>query len=120
MCVCVCVCVCVYVSVCVCLSEPTTFLHSLIIHICTAGQCFDSTTSSPTPGLEYVLGTASQPEKFDTIVMANLGYFQLKAAPGAWVLKLREGRSSEIYSVVRFVRNSGCCPVMSYCIVILL
>ena len=67
------------------------------------GQCFDATTDSPTPGLEYVLGTASQPERFDTIVMANLGYFQLKAAPGAWMLRLREGRSSEIYTIARFV-----------------
>jgi len=31
--------------------------------------------------------------------MANLGYFQLKANPGAWVLNLREGRSSDIYSI---------------------
>ena len=40
---------------------------------------------------------------FDTIVMANLGYFQLKAAPGAWMLRLREGRSSEIYTIARYV-----------------
>lgn len=33
----------------------------------------------------------------DTIVMANLGYFQLKANPGEWVLRLRQGRSAEIY-----------------------
>lgn len=65
------------------------------------GQCFDAHTDRPTPGLEYVLGTDSQPERFDTIVMANLGYFQLKASPGAWTLRLREGRSAEIYSIVR-------------------
>lgn len=35
----------------------------------------------------------------DTIVMANLGYFQLKANPGEWLLKLRQGRSSEIYDI---------------------
>ena len=33
----------------------------------------------------------------DTIVMANQGYFQLKANPGEWVLRLRQGRSAEIY-----------------------
>jgi UDP-glucose:glycoprotein glucosyltransferase len=33
------------------------------------------------------------------IVMANLGYFQLKANPGAWILKLRHGKSSEIYDI---------------------
>ena len=32
--------------------------------------------------------------------MANLGYFQLKSNPGAMLLRLREGRSSEIYNVV--------------------
>jgi UDP-glucose:glycoprotein glucosyltransferase len=31
--------------------------------------------------------------------MANLGYFQLKANPGAWTLKLRHGKSQEIYDV---------------------
>ena len=82
------------------------FLWIIVPHASThahTGQCFDATTDSPTPGLEYVLGTASQPERFDTIVMANLGYFQLKAAPGAWMLRLREGRSSEIYTIARFV-----------------
>lgn len=37
----------------------------------------------------------------DTIVMANLGYFQLKANPGAMILRLREGRSSDIYNIAR-------------------
>jgi UDP-glucose:glycoprotein glucosyltransferase len=36
----------------------------------------------------------------DTIVMANLGYLQLKANPGSWILRLREGRSTEIYDIV--------------------
>lgn len=35
----------------------------------------------------------------DTIVMANLGYFQLKAYPGEWLLRLRQGRSAEIYDI---------------------
>lgn len=28
------------------------------------------------------------------------GYFQLKANPGAWILRLREGRSEDIYQVL--------------------
>ncbi len=32
--------------------------------------------------------------------MANLGYFQLKSSPGMWYLRLREGRSKEIYEIV--------------------
>ena len=35
----------------------------------------------------------------DTIVMANLGYFQLKANPGVWYLNLREGKSRDIYQI---------------------
>ncbi|KAJ9575220.1 hypothetical protein L9F63_025831, partial [Diploptera punctata] len=32
--------------------------------------------------------------------MANLGYFQLKANPGAWLLRLRQGRSADIFDIV--------------------
>lgn len=28
------------------------------------------------------------------------GYFQLKASPGAWTLRLRKGRSEDIYQIV--------------------
>ena len=28
------------------------------------------------------------------------GYFQLKANPGAWVLRLRQGRSEDIYQIL--------------------
>lgn len=33
----------------------------------------------------------------DTIVMANLGYWQMKVFPGVWYLQLAPGRSSELY-----------------------
>ena len=36
------------------------------------GQCFDVHTGHPIPGLEYVLGTDTNPQLYDTIVMANL------------------------------------------------
>ncbi|RZC41026.1 UDP-glucose:glycoprotein glucosyltransferase, partial [Asbolus verrucosus] len=64
------------------------------------GHCFEATTGSPPRGLQITLGTESEPVKVDTIVMANLGYFQLKANPGAWILRLRQGRSAEIYDIV--------------------
>jgi UDP-glucose:glycoprotein glucosyltransferase len=35
----------------------------------------------------------------DTSVMFSAGYFQLRAAPGVWSLRLAPGRSSELYSV---------------------
>uniref|UniRef100_A0A670ICN1 UDP-glucose ceramide glucosyltransferase-like 1 n=1 Tax=Podarcis muralis TaxID=64176 RepID=A0A670ICN1_PODMU len=65
------------------------------------GHCFDVATRQPTHGLQFTLGTRKNPVKVDTIVMANLGYFQLKANPGAWILRLREGRSEEIYQIYR-------------------
>ncbi|XP_014669413.1 PREDICTED: UDP-glucose:glycoprotein glucosyltransferase 1-like [Priapulus caudatus] len=63
------------------------------------GHCYDKTTSQPPRGLQFTLGTKANPVLFDTIVMANLGYFQLKAKPGAWMLRLRDGRSSDIYTI---------------------
>uniref|UniRef100_A0A8C9T0D2 UDP-glucose ceramide glucosyltransferase-like 1 n=1 Tax=Scleropages formosus TaxID=113540 RepID=A0A8C9T0D2_SCLFO len=63
------------------------------------GHCFDVTTGQPPRGLQFTLGTASDPLIVDTIVMANLGYFQLKANPGSWILKLRKGRSDDIYKI---------------------
>lgn len=65
------------------------------------GHCFEQNTGSPPRGLQITLGTESRPVIVDTIVMANLGYFQLKANPGAWILRLRQGRSADIYDIVR-------------------
>ena len=50
-------------------------------------------------GVQLVLGTPQQPALVDTIVMSNLGYFQLKAAPGAFDLQLAPGRSRSLYLV---------------------
>lgn len=75
--------------------------------MCRVGQCFDVRSEQPTPGLEFVLGSDAYPDLFDTIVMANLGYFQLKAGPGAWLLRLREGRSRDIYFIQRYITYEG-------------
>ncbi|XP_029460576.1 UDP-glucose:glycoprotein glucosyltransferase 2 isoform X2 [Rhinatrema bivittatum] len=63
------------------------------------GHCFDVNTGQPPRGLQFTLGTKNEPVVVDTIVMANLGYFQLKANPGAWTLRLRKGRSEDIYHI---------------------
>ena len=63
------------------------------------GHCFEASIGNPPRGLQITLGTEKHPVMVDTIVMANLGYFQLKANPGEWILKLRQGRSSEIYDI---------------------
>lgn len=64
------------------------------------GHAFDVTTNSPPSGLQLLLGANNYPAMVDTIVMANLGYFQLKANPGVWTLQLREGKSKEIYDIL--------------------
>uniref|UniRef100_A0A915PNT4 UDP-glucose:glycoprotein glucosyltransferase n=1 Tax=Setaria digitata TaxID=48799 RepID=A0A915PNT4_9BILA len=65
-------------------------------HILLEGHCFDDITRSPPRGLQFTLGTLTNPNRYDTIVMANL----LKANPGAWILNLRDGKSKNIYSIV--------------------
>ena len=67
------------------------------------GQLYDASSNQPVPGLELVLGPPSQPNLYDTVVMANLGYFQLKASPGAWQLQIREGRSRDIYTIAGYM-----------------
>ncbi|KAF5269322.1 hypothetical protein FQR65_LT02624 [Abscondita terminalis] len=66
------------------------------------GHCFEMNSGSPPRGLQITLGTKKQPIAVDTIVMSNLGYFQLKANPGAWILKLRQGRSADLYDIVGY------------------
>lgn len=62
---------------------------------------------SPAAGLQLELGAEMNGPKFDTIVMANLGYFQLKATPGAWQLQIREGRSSKIFKFAEVVGSEA-------------
>ncbi|XP_068428233.1 UDP-glucose:glycoprotein glucosyltransferase 2 isoform X1 [Clinocottus analis] len=69
-------------------------------HLLLEGHCFDLSTGQPPRGLQFTLGMSRDPLMYDTIVMANLGYFQLKANPGAWNLKLRKGRSEDIYQIL--------------------
>lgn len=47
-------------------------------------------------GVQLHLGSAQQPHLQDTLVMSNLGYFQLKAAPGAWNLQLAPGKQDPL------------------------
>ena len=50
-------------------------------------------------GVQLHLGSRKQPRLQDTLVMSNLGYFQLKSAPGAWTLQLAPGRSKDLYRI---------------------
>ncbi|XP_065333723.1 UDP-glucose:glycoprotein glucosyltransferase isoform X1 [Cloeon dipterum] len=71
-------------------------LSSLLLE----GHCSEAMSGAPPRGLQVTLGTRHNPVLVDTIVMANLGYFQLKANPGSWLLRLRQGRSAEIFDIV--------------------
>ncbi|KAL9229315.1 hypothetical protein vseg_004797 [Gypsophila vaccaria] len=60
------------------------------------GHCFEKGHDAPR-GLQMILGTKNTPHLVDTLVMANLGYWQMKVSPGIWYLQLAPGRSSELY-----------------------
>ncbi|XP_019425825.1 PREDICTED: UDP-glucose:glycoprotein glucosyltransferase-like [Lupinus angustifolius] len=60
------------------------------------GHCSEK-DHDPPRGLQLILGTRSTPHLVDTLVMANLGYWQMKVSPGVWFLQLAPGRSSELY-----------------------
>lgn len=51
----------------------------------------------PPKGAQLVLATEKDPLLDDTIIMANLGYFQFKANPGFYNIQLKEGRSADIF-----------------------
>ncbi|CAH0722695.1 unnamed protein product, partial [Brenthis ino] len=84
------------------LADVDSVVHSEfeLEYLLLEGHAWDTSLGTPPRGLQLVLGTRGRPETMDTIVMANLGYFQLKANPGAWILRLRPGRSDEIYEIV--------------------
>lgn len=44
-----------------------------------------------------ILGSKQIPHYVDTLVMANLGYWQMKVSPGVWYLQLAPGRSADLY-----------------------
>ncbi|XP_001377394.4 UDP-glucose:glycoprotein glucosyltransferase 2 isoform X2 [Monodelphis domestica] len=79
--------------------EGTVTAEYELEYLLLEGQCFDETTGQPPRGLQFTLGMKKNPVMVDTIVMANLGYFQLKANPGAWILRLRQGKSENIYQL---------------------
>ncbi|BES97993.1 udp-glucose glycoprotein [Nesidiocoris tenuis] len=94
--------------------------HFELEYLILEGHCFDATLGSPPRGLQITLGTETNPNEFDTIVMANLGYFQLKANPGEWTLRLRHGRSAALYDITGYSHLSNDYSVNSSEIKILL
>lgn len=60
------------------------------------GHCSEK-DHEPPRGLQLILGTKQMPHLVDTLVMANLGYWQMKVSPGVWYLQLAPGRSADLY-----------------------
>ncbi|KAJ5103763.1 hypothetical protein N7532_004292 [Penicillium argentinense] len=68
-------------------------------HILIEGHSRDLTTKSPPRGVQLILGTEENHHFTDTIIMANLGYFQFKAQPGLWQINLKPGRSEKLFNI---------------------
>lgn len=74
-------------------SGPVTGIYELE-YIAVEGNSFDINT------MEAPTGLSVQIEGSDTNVMTNYGYLQLKANPGLWNFEIKQGRSSDIYSLL--------------------
>ncbi|CAN0100930.1 unnamed protein product, partial [Ectocarpus fasciculatus] len=105
----------------------TTSAEYTVKGLLLTGRCYDVTSSpaSPPQGLQLVLrpspstpssqtnggggggGGGGRGVTADTVVMENLGYFQLQASPGVWDLGLADGRASEVYEIVDGGSGSG-------------
>lgn len=68
-------------------------------HILIEGHSRETPGGAAPRGAQLVLGTARDPHAADTIIMANLGYFQFKANPGYYKIDLQKGRSTEIFKI---------------------
>ncbi|KAF2071176.1 hypothetical protein CYY_007511 [Polysphondylium violaceum] len=82
--------------------EAVFELENIVIE----GSCTDA-YGQPPAGLELVLQPVATKSRVpqDTIVMSNVGYYQLKSNPGLWRLEIAQGRSSEIMSILDRATN---------------
>ncbi|KAJ1922201.1 killer toxin resistant protein [Mycoemilia scoparia] len=79
--------------------KPAIHAMYQLKHLLVEGHCIDPTDFRPPRGLQIQLGTQSEPNQTDTIVMANYGYLQLQANPGIWTFSIRPGSSLDIYEL---------------------
>ena len=62
------------------------------------GNCGEKPSGQPPRGLQLTLKQGGVSTS-DTLVMSNLGYFQLKSTPGVFQLDFAPGRSAELYQI---------------------
>jgi len=87
--------------------EDVVFAEYSLESLLVTGHAFDvSNPRNPPRGTQIVLQKNwldDEDKKTNvvagTIIMANLGYFQLPASPGRFALVLKEGRSRQIYEI---------------------
>lgn len=72
-------------------------LESIVL----TGSCTSIRTNKPPRGLQLV----ESKSEHDTLVMANLGYFQLQTLPNILHLEIAKGRHSEIYEIVEVAKT---------------
>lgn len=63
------------------------------------GHSRDMTAGQPPRGAQLLLGTEQTTHSADTLIMANLGYFQFKANPGYWKISLKPGASEKVFAI---------------------
>ena len=83
------------------MKSDSNFIQAIfkLSNILLEGHCWLHSSNEPVPGIQFSLGTLSEPKKFDSLVMANLGYFQFKISPGLWKLELMDGKSYDKYYI---------------------
>ncbi|KIW05717.1 hypothetical protein, variant 1 [Verruconis gallopava] len=75
--------------------EATYTLENILIE----GHSRDVTTGLAPRGAQLALSTAKDQHFADTLIMANLGYFQFKANPGYYNISLLPGLSKKIFNI---------------------
>ncbi|CDK27513.1 unnamed protein product [Kuraishia capsulata CBS 1993] len=87
------------------LSGPVSGLYELK-NILIEGHSFE-TGSEDSPSMGMVVDLRQNGELYsDTNIMANLGYFQLKANPGLWEFSIKDGTpSSDLYSLLEVTKE---------------
>lgn len=89
-------------------SKELTELGYVLKSLLVAGQCLQTTVSDrdlnryglPPNGLQLMLYTPSLEVQADTLVMQNLGYYQLQVPrPGAFLLGLAPGRATQLFTL---------------------
>ncbi|KDQ07300.1 glycosyltransferase family 24 protein [Botryobasidium botryosum FD-172 SS1] len=75
-------------------------------YIILEGHAREGETPNPPRGVQLQLTTSDSTPVADTLIVANLGYFQFKATPGVYQLSIREGRGREVWEM-QSVGNNG-------------